>query len=839
MPAVTWALGLFVASCYYGITAVKSLFRKVQEYKHKRVDTHLDYDEALYSSRRYKLFEVERDENNVPIEGTEKKFSIFKASPKNVGMASVGLGIYFYHMKNILIVMAVLSLVSFYNVGKYYGSSGFVKEYTLTYPDGIGITRNVTCPRSYEVATPVTRSSVGSLCVDDQSSNPSYCHAVCTVPTVVYDHPEILEMFCNEHIPCSVRGTTACCNLALQPSHNDFPFVSVWLGILNVIIFSLWATYNRLSTNRLASYINQSVITAADYTMKVTGIPAEKCNVDTLTGFFSHYGEITWATPIPRIGKPLEKLKQLKALRDQLEEFDRHTTESLEEHFGTLSGLVYIFGAFGAMFLFACKSKGIEKAVEDRKQQIRESIETLTVEAASDQKEALGLIQSEKCTGEALISFNYEKFTKNAYNDHNKPVAKLLGVATCGIVRNHTQFHGRNIVVERAPEPSDIIWENTSVYGKEQTIRVAISTLVTALVLGLGAGIQLILEYVKRDVLDRYTTFKQDPLKDPLSQEGILLQVEVRGLSLMSSLGIIAVNGIIGSLELVLASFEKWHTWSEMERVLIFKLSVAFMLNTCVIPLLASSRKNWYVEGGFAEQIFYTQVISALIPPLVSILNPAALCTKLAYKHAQTQAILDTMLDPPEFSISSNYAEVFKGISMAVIFAPMLPVSPLIGLLGALMQCYTDRWFAFKKAKRPRQLSEQAIGMVYILFRMIPLLQLLMMMFCFPGVSWLVAIALGVWVILYTTGLLLTKRDVTGEDGGTGGLAFDEAKKVCDTGSLPPKQRKSYTENKLAESDEGNDDSGEAGKNAEEIRVSLPSLQPCTSGDGFALRYDG
>ena len=52
MPAVTWALGLFVASCYYGITAVKSLFRKVQEYKHKRVDTHLDYDEALYSSRR-------------------------------------------------------------------------------------------------------------------------------------------------------------------------------------------------------------------------------------------------------------------------------------------------------------------------------------------------------------------------------------------------------------------------------------------------------------------------------------------------------------------------------------------------------------------------------------------------------------------------------------------------------------------------------------------------------------------------------------------------------------------------------------------------------------------
>ena len=50
------------------------------------------------------------------------------------------------------------------------------------------------------------------------------------------------------------------------------------------------------------------------------------------------------------------------------------------------------------------------------------------------------------------------------------------------------------------------------------------------------------------------------------------------------------------------------------------------------------------------------------------------------------------------------------------------------------------------------------------------------------------------------------RRDITGEDGGTGGLAFDVAKRICATGSLPGSRKrpgKSKSKSKINSLKEG------------------------------------
>jgi len=131
-----------------------------------------------------------------------------------------------------------------------------------------------------------------------------------------------------------------------------------------------------------------------------------------------------------------------------------------------------------------------------------------------------------------------------------------------------------------------------------------------------------------------------------------------------------------------LSSFERWHSWSDTEKYLLLKLSIAYFLNTSVIPLLASTRKNWYTEGGFAEQVFYTQLIDAVMAPILAMFDPTWLCSRLSCQYAKTQGVLDKILVPPEFSLSIRYSDTIKTLSMAVIFAPMVPTSPMIGLIG-------------------------------------------------------------------------------------------------------------------------------------------------------------
>ena len=680
--------------------------------------SHLSLPQALEKADRLKLFKVKRDPaTHLPIQGTQRRFK-FLDQPETVGLESVGLGFYFYHLNMFVVILVVLSLAYCINIAQYYNRMEFEEFYTLKFDSvGSAMSTNRTCDRPYNTHTLITRLSAGSLCVEGGSSNPYFCPALCTV-TLRDDESVNLRdpTLCKRHKPCGHNlNSTMCCSNALDTENGHFPFLSIWMCIFSIIIFSGWITYNRIMSNKLGMRLNSSVITASDYTVLVSGLNPKVCTRDQLIWFFSHFGSISWCTVVPRIGAVLEKKDQLGNLKEMEKEIDLHSEETLNTV--SVSGILFMLSYFGLPFFLRASFFGVRRAITARKEWIARRMTALEGEIQKAEARAVDDIRSDRNTGQALITYEYEKFSKNAFNDQNRPIAKAFGKNTCNLVpvSRYPKFQDRTIRVERAPEPSDFRWENTNTFGYRQSLRVLTSNFGMLLVLLIGALIQLQLEVWKAEALDDYAEFKVATADDRDEKKYLMKQFRVRSLSMSSSIAIVIVNmckfshpmpsssqsianstfSRIFSLSMplcvmlvmhviagALSSFERWHSWSDTEKYLLLKLSIAYFLNTSVIPLLASTRKNWYTEGGFAEQVFYTQLIDAVMAPILAMFDPTWLCSRLSCQYAKTQGVLDKILVPPEFSLSIRYSDTIKTLSMAVIFAPMVPTSPMIGLIG-------------------------------------------------------------------------------------------------------------------------------------------------------------
>ena len=781
VPAVAWLFYITIGILIYGPSKVFCRKVRDQDRQKKKLAKNLSLERAKEKANQLRLFKVKRDpKTHLPLAGTQTLFKFFDP-PESVGMESVGLGFYFYHLNMFLLILLICSITYAVNISQYYNNMEFEKSYVLQFDVIGGQKTNVTCDRPYNVHTLITRMSAGSLCVKSESSNPYFCPATCSVRLPDYHEVDLNDPnACKNHKPCEHAGKNPehkCCNIEQDFTAKNFPFLSVWVSLLSVILFSLWIVYNRIFSNRLGMKLNSSVITASDYTVLISGLDEKDCTRSDLTDFFSHYGYISWCTPVPRIGSVVKNREEIADLEEMKRELSLHSEETFDTH--TISGILFVMAYFGVSFLLRGLTLGFEKAKKVHIEWIGERIRFLKEEAKAAQKQSLEDIDSHRNTGQAFVTFTYESMASNAFIDQKRPISKTFNKYTCTSLSKYPTLKGRTIKVERAPEPSDFRWENTSIFGWRQGLRILCSNFGTILVLCIGALIQLQLEFWKADALDELSEYKVVNAGKE-DNEFLLKQTQVRSLSFASSLAIVVVNLTMHGIAGFFSEFESWHSWSDTEKYLLLKLSIAYFLNTVVVPLLASTRKNWYVEGGFAEQVFYTQLIDAMMAPLMALIDPSWLCSRMSCKYVQTQRVLDDLVAPSVFKLSIRYADAIKTLSMAVIFAPMVPTSPLIGFVGIVIQCATDRVVAFRMCQRPRQLQEGVMDGVFFLLRCIPPMQILLMYYSFAGIRTILIVAAAVMLAAGFVGVWKGKRNKELEDAGTGGLSFEKASTSCD-----------------------------------------------------------
>jgi hypothetical protein len=175
---------------------------------------------------------------------------------------------------------------------------------------------------------------------------------------------------------------------------------------------------------------------------------------------------------------------------------------------------------------------------------------------------------------------------------------------------------------ERAPEPSDVYWENLSTTAFWRLVRVGLTYLVTAIIIGICFGILWGINIGKTEVEKR----KDIPAGT------------VKFLSFLCSFVIIATNQSLRLFVRKLSIKENHETYTAYNLSVAFKLGIVRFINTAIVPTVINSAPNrWFPDGGLVSDYFSIMVAVSVTDPLLYILDFSFIVQKLKQWYYRRQ----------------------------------------------------------------------------------------------------------------------------------------------------------------------------------------------------------
>eukprot|EP00887_Chlorella_sp_A99_P002393 scaffold10.g2393.t1 len=688
---------------------------------------------ALRKRHARQLRKTDRDQFGVPVPATARPFSPW-ASPFEISEACTGesllsggvgragdaqpclrdgsLGVYLASLRSLILLALLLSICAIYPLVDNIQMANWDETYTLV----VGGAAGAACAKGYPTSSWITDTTIGGHCHGIEFSSRYDCAASC-----VWNSSRLAaDARPQASSPAAPDGPCYCCDLQLDAAAAE--------AAPRVAAGQLW-----MLVLRCMHAADARVVTASDYCVRIAGLKDGRTDDPSLRAWCSHYGGVVAALAIPSIGDTLR-------LGRRVEELQVCHAESAALRAAPCCwfwGWVYRLAAVG----------GGHRAVERRLERARHKL-------------AVYERQPLEPTGTALAIFSYADEAAACIEDHWRPLhRRLLNALTLGCLADAPpRLHGARVRVTRAPEPTDFQWGHTSCTGSAALLRRAWSATLTGargraprlgarlMILGSAAiqyGLALAAEHERASRL----AWERDE-GEVISFESfaaftssLAAAARLRWLAALSGLSIVIFNYLLTLAVHQLSVYERWHTRSSQQCWLVVKLSLAFLLNSVGAPILAAALSgnttSWYSKGGLAESAFYTQVANALLPPLVTLLDPLdSLCAQLLARAARTQGMLDRLMQPPEFPLAEAHASAITTLGMGLFYAPMLPMSPMLASIGLALQYAADKHAALRRATAPGNLSGRVAAPATHVLRLLPLVQLLLMRFLyFEGYS--------------------------------------------------------------------------------------------------------
>ncbi|GAB4814122.1 hypothetical protein N2152v2_001168 [Parachlorella kessleri] len=745
---------------------------------------------ALRKRHAKQLQQFDRDQFGVPVPSTGRPFSIW-ASPMKIGEACAGLGIHFASVKAFVVVALLLSIVATYPLVNDLNT----KEWDGAYRLVLGQASVAACPKPWPTHNWLTAWTVGGHCSSRNYNSGYECGATCRADPARLAQAQCsgqawrgavanATQTCALHLPCNSgiqdpaapNGPCHCCDLALDEVAVDAnPQVSAG---------QLWTFL--LGQLEAMHKVDARVITASDYSVIITGINPSTTTDKVLQDWCRHYGPVAMACNIPNLGAALkvgEQVRQLKMRKSEAE-------AQLHQDCPPAPCLLRPWG-----WLYWGVVVGSRRRLVQQLEQAQHKLQVYQR-------------QEFEPTGAALAVFCYSEHAANCVFDHHKSAFRrtLNAVSTflwcCCLLHcwqpKEPRLGEAVVSVRRAPEPSDFIWAHTSVTGARAAARRLWSWTLTVLVIlaGLGAqyGLAMLVEHERRKRVDAQVLDVRDSWDWSFSESGWLA---TRWLALVAGFTVVLLNWTITLVVRRLSVYERWHTRTSLERWTAVKLTLFYLMNSFAVPILAaylsSNTDSWqvaislwgrsamYSRGGLMESAFWTQAANAVLPPLVNLIDPLDLLyLHILSRFAKTQAMLDWLMSPPDFPLAEQYASAVATLGMGLWYMPVLPISPMIAVLGLFLAYWTDKWVALRRAAHPGNLSGQVTSAaVDPLVRLLPFVQLVLMRFLyFKGYGSMVPVfwtGLALWLLFALAPLRKLLRLIRHtRNTSTGGLSYQE-----------------------------------------------------------------
>lgn len=153
------------------------------------------------------------------------------------------------------------------------------------------------------------------------------------------------------------------------------------------------------------------------------------------------------------------------------------------------------------------------------------------------------------------------------------------------------------IVITRAPEPDDILWENSDKPRKKVFRNKVLSMTCGVILLLLGGGVQYLLDYLQQKV-----------------GSGIIVTLY----SIASSISITLFNWIIVQFLVFVTHLEGNETTTLYNRSLLIKICLFEFFNAGIFSALANilsvSVDKFNIQGDFSFEITFFMLMNALVP---------------------------------------------------------------------------------------------------------------------------------------------------------------------------------------------------------------------------------
>lgn len=175
---------------------------------------------------------------------------------------------------------------------------------------------------------------------------------------------------------------------------------------------------------------------------------------------------------------------------------------------------------------------------------------------------------------------------------------------------------------ERAPEPSDIFYENLGVGSIERAMLIAYSYFITAIVIGICVA-----------CIGSLKSYQREYIKDAKANKTLATtadQVKTQIISGSVTMLVVVVNYLLQFVIRRLSMHEKHETSTKMNVSIALKLTLARFLNSSVVLTMVNKDPELYYTGGnLAYDASMLLFIMAFQVPTMDILNIPTIIKKL------------------------------------------------------------------------------------------------------------------------------------------------------------------------------------------------------------------
>jgi len=683
------------------------------------------------------------------------------ASNESIGKFSADLGLFFDTLVLVGVLCLILSCLTLHetivNVEKSKLSGAYDLQVALTTTTTTTTTTSsfstFKCLKSYysNVANFVLRTTPGSKCEDAKARSFYNCPTTCKF--TAKDEAEYESVVtgtttesavCDMILPCRFvdenvtdgSSSMMCCEESASPELDTKPSLNVGIFIIEILVVLACtifdAVYQKLQSEKFLKY-DAETMTVGDYSVLVRFLDKDATR-EEVGNFFTHYGEVANTVLMKNVFKLVECERELCRLRLRRAEMAAQINAGNDPQkrrakkksvFGKL-----LYGMFILQGKLATEKNlaALDERIERMKEKIREIEKTKVLE---------------ENTGQAIVTFNYEVSASACVADHISDAEEWF-VRKLRKEPDAPKFRGTTaIVVERAPEPSDIIWGNmgfNSRSGDEDNNhnRLFRNRHVHAFFIMSGS---LVAFCVAQWYAERWRTkIRLDILKKTALNGGEVSisdadQNVLQVLKITSALTISLINVILTQIAKGINHYERYKSHSMANTMLLGKLVLVHALNVCAIPILVTpcgksdGDCEWYTSGGLVDQAFYLQLFNIFTPHIMVlghfIFSPGYFVRKFLAPFAKTQATMDYLYSPPDFPLAEMYAQCCKTFAMANLYGQALPVGYLLAVAALFTQYWANKYTTLRVSRKPPRLMMSSTYMVSSVIKLTTLANIL------------------------------------------------------------------------------------------------------------------